>query len=306
MTTDRDKGGADDAANRGLVDRYRQASAQLDERPVASARAAVLAAAARQVGARPVDAAAPRPTRQRWPLAAAAAVMLSTLAVMLAIRTSEEVPQFSAPPEAPRSAPESVVPPATPAPAPPGAEPSTGQREVRDRQVLESRPARTQERSAARANSETDAVKQAPREASRPALAEQPAASPTRTLEKEQQNVPAAHPAAPTPAAPEPVVRSKLRAEQSAAGAVAQTAPTDQASNDARRDAARSGTLGALSRAQSERKQVEESATAWLERIIKLRREGRHDEADAELKRFREHYPQVQPPPEALAPTGTR
>ena len=44
----------------------------------------------------------------------------------------------------------------------------------------------------------------------------------------------------------------------------------------------------------------------WLERIIKLRREGRHDEADAELKRFRERYPQVQPPAEALPPAGTR
>jgi hypothetical protein len=44
----------------------------------------------------------------------------------------------------------------------------------------------------------------------------------------------------------------------------------------------------------------------WLERIIKLRREGRHAEADAELKQFRERYPQAVIPPEALPPTGTR
>ena len=48
------------------------------------------------------------------------------------------------------------------------------------------------------------------------------------------------------------------------------------------------------------------SASEWLERIIKLRRAGRHDEADVELKRFRESYPQVTVPAEALPATGTR
>ena len=47
-------------------------------------------------------------------------------------------------------------------------------------------------------------------------------------------------------------------------------------------------------------------AEDWLEKIIKLRKAGRHDEADAELKRFRERYPQVQVPTDALPPTGTR
>ena len=47
----------------------------------------------------------------------------------------------------------------------------------------------------------------------------------------------------------------------------------------------------------------------WLERIVKLRREGRDAEADAELKRFRERYPDVQVPSAALpggAAAGTR
>jgi hypothetical protein len=48
------------------------------------------------------------------------------------------------------------------------------------------------------------------------------------------------------------------------------------------------------------------SASEWLERIIKLRRAGRHDEADVELKRFRERFPQVTVPAEALPATGTR
>ena len=53
----------------------------------------------------------------------------------------------------------------------------------------------------------------------------------------------------------------------------------------------------------------EGSAPLWLERIVKLRREGREAEADAELKRFRERYPDVQVPSAALpggAAAGTR
>ena len=98
MSTDRD-----DAPAR----RYREASAALDERPSAATRAAILAAAARQVEARPQSADAPRVVRRtRWPLAAAAAVLLSTLAVMMANRTEQEMPSFTAPAE---RAPESVA-----------------------------------------------------------------------------------------------------------------------------------------------------------------------------------------------------
>ena len=52
----------------------------------------------------------------------------------------------------------------------------------------------------------------------------------------------------------------------------------------------------------------EGSAPLWLERIVKLRREGRDADADAELKRFRERHPEVQVPPAALpgAAAGTR
>jgi hypothetical protein len=77
--------------------RYREASAALDERPAHAARASILAAAAREVGAGPRAANAPRAVRMRWPLAAAAAVLLSTLAVMLASRTEHEMATFTAP-----------------------------------------------------------------------------------------------------------------------------------------------------------------------------------------------------------------
>jgi len=316
-----------------MVDRYRQASAELDERPSASVRASILAAAAREVGARPISADAPRPIRRRWPLAAAAAVMLSTLAVMMAIRTNEEMPQFSAPPESASSAADKVATPATTAPAPSMAESPAKPSEAMNQQVPERQGAPTQERSEARARPESDSIAQAPRVTS-PALTEAPAAArvkkesgsvaqapremspPTPTeipaparasepknneLEKLLRSAPAA-----APPAAEPAARAKLRAEQSAAGAAAQTPPMDQASSDARRDAAKPATPAPLSAAQEERKQTDESAAAWLERIIKLRREGRHVEAEAELKRFRDRYPQVQLPPEALPPAGKR
>ena len=340
MTMDRDD-------NSGkMVDRYRQASAELDERPSASVRASILAAAAREVGARPLSADAPRPIRPRWPLAAAAAVMLSTLAVMMAIRTSDEMPQFNAPPEAARG----VAAPATTAPATPMAESPAAPREAINQQAPERQRAQTHERSVARVKKESDSVAQSSRETDRPALTEAPVtgrlkrdsdslgqasrdtsrpapteapatartnelrdkelknAEPKSTeQEKAQRTAPAAAvvPPAPSPA-PEPAARAKLRAEQSAAGAAAPTPPMDQASSDARRDAAKPALPAPLSAAQEERKQSDESAAAWLERIIKLRREGRHVEAEAELKRFRERYPQVQPPAEALLPAGTR
>jgi hypothetical protein len=303
---------ADSGAQRELIDRYRNASGELNERPSAAARASILAAAAREVGAKPVDAATPYRVVRRWPLAAAAAVLLSTLAVMMAIRTNEEMPQFSDSAAPARSAADTVVPPAATAPASPAASPPAmvekpiSKPDTKDAQAVDRPPARVQERFGGRLKKEPDSVAQAPREENRAVVKEVPAAAPANELERARQNAPTAATVSPPPP-PEPSGRPKLRAEQgTAAGASEPTAPTDQASSDARRDVAKSAASPPLAAAQSERKQVDESAAVWLERIIKLRREGRHDEADAELKRFRERYPQVQPPAEALPPTATR
>ncbi|HVE88600.1 MAG TPA: hypothetical protein VNA44_02775, partial [Burkholderiaceae bacterium] len=311
-----------------MIDRYRQASAELDERPSASLRASIVAAAAREVGARPLSFDAPRRIRPRWPLAAAAAVMLSTLTVMMAIRTNEEMPQFNAPTEVARSPADSA---AASAPAAPITEP----REAINQQAPERQRAPAQERSGARLKKESSSVAQSPREVDRPALTEVPVSKglkrdldsvdqaarsvsppvPTEApatarvdrtkssdtsaeLEKSQRTLRSV--AAPAPPASEPSARAKLRAEQSAAGATAQSPTNEQARSDSRRDAAKPAAPAPLPAAQEERKQTDESAAAWLERIIRLRREGRHDEAEAELKRFRERYPQVQPPSEAL------
>jgi hypothetical protein len=44
------------------------------------------------------------------------------------------------------------------------------------------------------------------------------------------------------------------------------------------------------------------SPKAWLERVVQLRAEGRHAEAEAELALLRERHPELRLPPEALAP----
>lgn len=253
MSTDRD-----DAPAR----RYREASAALDERPSAATRAAILAAAARQVEAQPLSVDAPRVVRRpRWPLAAAAAVLLSTLAVMMANRTEQEMPSFTAPAErapgyvAVAPAPSAATTPpsdnAVPSPAPPIAE----------------APAPIAKRSTAsnaREGRSTGPAVRTQRDDAPPAGAASPAVS----------------------------ARSDERAPEAASVEARELAPASQ--GVARPDAARD---------------FEGSAPMWLERIVKLRREGRDAEADAELKRFRERYPEVQVPSAALpggAAAGTR
>ena len=248
MSTDRDEVAAR---------RYREASAALDERPSAATRAAILAAAARQVEARPQAADAPRVARRpRWPLAAAAAVLLSTLAVMMANRTGDEMPSFTAPAE--RAA-ESVA--RAPAPS-----------------------------TAATSPSDNASPLPAPPIAQAPApLAKRSAESSAREQRSEVPAAPPAPAAAGAMAAPE-VAAEKAEAASADRASARERAPAPQGA--ARLDAARD---------------FESSAPAWLERIARLRREGRAAEADAELKRFRERYPDVQVPPAALpGAAGTR
>ena len=307
MNTERGDGGNDDSVDRDLIRRYREANAAGDERPSASVRASILAAAAREVGAKPTDAAVMTPRRARWPLAAAAAVMLSTLAVMLAIRTNEEMPQFS--PEQPRTneAAQKVAPAAPPATAlieaaieeqakretQPPAAPALN-RQSMPRAEIPSAPRRTEVDAAATTTSERQ--RQAPRASSVTA----PASSAPMGAVAD-----AAQPSPSTPAPEAAPANAKVRSAQAGSAAPSEARSIDQAAQDSRRDAGSSDAAQLSVAPARERAEASEPAGLWLERIIRLRREGRHVEADAELKRFRERYPQVQPPAEALAISGT-
>lgn len=294
---------------------YRAASESLDERPSVATREAILAAAARQVQSRPHDLrdppAARARSRPRWPYAAAAAVLLSTLAVMMATRTEQEMPSFT---DTSVDAGRAAAPATEPAPAKPDAA---------------AQPAVTAERAAADAAPASAApVQPAPKIAlptSRPTQAARAPATPAppappMTDAESKVNAPAEAARAKDEAAgmrTAPALAGSVEAPSAAAGAASaslakrQSAPLNE-SAERRRDevgaavgrSAPRAASGAL--ASDARIEADQSASEWLDRIVKLRRAGRHEEADAELKRFRERFPQVTIPPEAQAPAGTR
>jgi hypothetical protein len=295
---------------------YRAATDELDERPSAATRAAILAAAAREVQAGPRDAreplAAPRDaSRKRWPYAAAAAVLLSSLAVMMATRTEREMPTFTAPSE---RVVENAVPP-KPVPSsepPPPAASSTASPEVASTPAAV--PAKSEQQAKAKANASRANV-------SGEAKIVQPAEAPRA---KEEVTVLRDVPAPASASAPPTGAETAPSAAMPAQLAKRQAAPSSDAMERRRNESADAASaerstlrqapaappaagLGAATgavRADNDAAPAP-SAGEWLERIIKLRRAGRHDEADVELKRFRESYPQVTVPAEALPATGT-
>jgi hypothetical protein len=143
----------------------------------------------------------------------------------------------------------------------------------------------------------------------------------------EEFTVPAsAPPAAPRPVAPEakPAVPSQERRERFTPSPASAPPAADMASEAARapvpeerpappsavREEARVGGAAAqapsaapLSRAaRSPSPELEQSPELWLERILELRRAGRHEQADEELAAFRKRYPERGIPPAALRP----
>jgi hypothetical protein len=330
MTTDRD-----DAS----VRRYRVASEVLDERPSAAARAAILAAAARHVEATPRAADAPRAVhRRRWPLAAAAAVLLSTLAVMMAQRTEQEMPTFTAPAE--RSPDQVAMTPMQPAPVsgPTASEaqqalpPAPPASPVRTPQPIQTNEARADDLAGAvepgaRLKKAAPAAPPEARRDASPATREREVASPAIAADTAPPMAQAAREAeaasaearsvlpAPPAAAP-PAIARAAPAESAAAGLGAASRASDSAKSNAapasraaRMEAVPAPALQGAIR-QDLARNFERTAQEWLEHIVKLRGEGRHAEADAELQRFRVRYPDVQVPANALAPgppaAGTR
>lgn len=376
--------GRDDATLR----RYREANAALDERPSEATRATILAAAAREVNARPVSADAPRPVaRRRWPLAMAATVLLSTLAALVATRTEQEMPTFNAPadrteekvavapaqhaqleapstaapaasadsaasdksvaPAAPRVAPAPTAPSERLAAAPP-AKPTNG-RFAADPPMADSSTAGVGNKlsktaPAAEAESNVRAVEESRSRSDAPQPATEPAArakanegdargTEAQSAEAKRRafpgaasgslqsapSVPPPAPAAPPASTPPPAVAGAAAAPQSQAAGRDMESATDRLKREqaegeraaARRDAAPAPVLQGAARQEaapkeSAPKDYEASPDAWLDYIVRLRRDGRHDEADAELKRLRERFPDVRVPPAALRPTGTR
>jgi hypothetical protein len=270
--------------------RYREASAALDERPSDATRAAILAAAARNVGAKPEAAGAPRsPLRRRWPLAAAATVLLSSLAVILASRTEQHMPTHTMQEE------QAAMP-----------SPHSPMDLSKDSAAVDRGPAEAAAASAP-PPPQSDAA-QKPRAAEQsPAPAAPPQAAPPAPVAPES-----AAPA-PGPKLPEtPLRAAKPSAAQTTSDATSSSpdaAGSDRALSTeqmARRVAPAPSAQGDDARHEATSKRAQRSAREWLELIVRLRTEGRHAEADAELKRFRESYPEREVPAAAQAAAGAR
>lgn len=354
--------------NRAL-NAYRAAAAELDEQPAAATRAAILAAAARAVDARPRLAGTKAPPRGwRLPLAAAATVLVSTVAVMLAQRTEQEMPTLTMSEGAPQQAkPElnTVPPSARPAPqgtaampaqegkqseardsvataakvpseradagdaapreqvgaartearrlrdVPPktAAEPSAPAvaeaapaavpSDKRDEQPATGRPAPLPSRDAAvgRSEAKSQSLAEAPGRATTQGEATTLGKSTTQraamtqdaAVTRETPSPPSAVPAAPPSAFPQapsaaPAEKRTERdasAADAAAGALA-SVPEAAAPRPA---------VAASQRPVAPGVAVELSPERWIARIIELRRTGRDDDADLELKKLREAYP---------------
>jgi hypothetical protein len=265
-------------------------------------------------------------------MAAAAAVLLSTLAGLLAVRTEREMPSFT---EAPQTAQAPVASSAAPtvadsATAPPRSEPVPAvPRVAREAaRVEESQRAPTPPTASNRA-ARADAPAQPQRSiaAAKPAEAEAPRDARGRSNEDvsvDASSEPRAkmlkEESAPATEAPSAGVRAAPEAFRTEPAPAVTPAPIAREKKDGvttlskarQQTPAASNATGAIGGASPSAPASEVDTTSaprpeeWLEKIIRLRRNGQHVDADAELKQFRERYPQVQVPPEALGPSGTR
>jgi len=274
-----------EANDRRVLQAYRAASEALDEAPAQDTRAAILAAAARATGARPQ----PVGRTRRWPmpLAAAASVLVGAIAVLLATQVERQ---------APGEKPEVVA-------AAPPAEAPAADTAVR----AATAPATSAETSAASAT-RTAAAPAPSRDREVMATAPIPAEAPSRDAAAGERAAPApvaADSAAPAPSAPAPAMAAAVTPD-------AAITP-ENAQQRTQKDAAAPAAARLAGRAQGESR-AEIAATpvapwrvtteAWVERIVKLRAEGRHDEADAELAALRARHPDLRLPPAALPPSG--
>lgn len=284
--------------DRRVLQAYRAASVALDEAPAEDTRAAILAAAARATAARPQPLG--RPRSWRLPLAAAASVLVGTIAVLLATQVERQAPVERA---------ETIA----AAPAAPGAK-VAADTDARKEAETESSPP-VSEAPVAAARGKAPARPQQDRESAPATTAAPAAASPA----------PAATEASALPAPPAPAVAGRGAAVRDAAPAT--TAKAEEAKDSVRPPAASApspdagaarenepqrGQLAAApaarpaARAAGEARSDSASAPwratpeAWIERIVLLRGEGRHGEADRELAALRERHPDLRVPPAAL------
>jgi hypothetical protein len=304
--------------------------------PRPETRAAILAAAARAVQARPVAVgatAAPRgaPTRFRYraPLALAASLLVGTVAWQLAAQFDEQpapgdstatapaVTAAATPAPGPSSI--AVSPPeaAPPSPSAPAASTAASSPTNADAATASPQP-HAAPVAAEKAVAARSAEAVAPAPASRADATAPPAAGPVPAPARPApQSAPAPPAPSTTPAAPIPGAVAPSPASGAASALTESAVPALRARPPAAIGAAESKPASDPAAVPSREEQVRTQPVerrlfneappvrplpAWLERIAELRRAGRDAEAEVELQALRRAYPQAQIPPELLAP----
>lgn len=279
-------GSADGGAERDprLERLYREAA---HEAPPPHLDAAILAAARREVGARPRSLAS-RIRRWHVPVSVAAVVVVS---VTLVILVREEEParrSMQAPvPAAAKRAAEDAAPRTPPAPADAASEtvrtrpaaPAPQTQELRD------------EKFAAPLGKREDSVRaeSGPRAPSGEATVAVPGAAARPAPQPSQAAVPGLAEERAAPASADPIVAGRLESRPAAASEPDHRAPGPQRAMSAPREAR-------VSAAREDRPPVwkgleKEPPERWLVRIAELRREGRSAEAEEMLSEFKRRFP---------------
>jgi hypothetical protein len=304
--------------SRDVARAYRAANDALDERAELATRNAILAAAARAVDAKPAAAGSQPMRRWRFPLAAAATMLISTVAVILAQRTGQELPttviaENLPPVAAPHSGAEASmtvkpqVAPADVAVPAPAATPKRKDSATGARGAAVSGAAHVPGRSTVAGEDRSGPATAAPGATADTAAAERDS---LRSRVAQEARVAAAAPQESSPSAP--AGKLATAPPTSNAGFGQSAAPSSSAApmGDARpRVLEPRVTAGAVQPAPAtptSLAKTTETPERWLARIIELRHAARDDEADAELRKLRELHPDLAIPPAALRRTGTR
>ncbi len=251
---------------RKVLQRYRELPR---EEPPAHLDAAIRAEARRLGAAHPAPLVPPTGRRSwHYPLAAAAVLVL---AVAVTLHVEREQPD-----------PAAVV----PAPASPAAPPRQAQAEPEAKAVPEVRGTGRKADAPPPLRSETTARQRK----------DEPGFAADSATQDKAEAKPSEAPAAPasTPRTPE----SAPSAAEEASRALAKERSAEMARDTAPMMSQRSAPVPAAKSAAGAA--AVEAPEAWLERIARLRRQGKHEEADKALAEFRKRYPDFKIPPDML------
>jgi hypothetical protein len=276
--------------------RYR---AQASEVPPPDADAAILAASRREAGARPRAVGQSRWRKWQAPLSIAAVLMLSLGVTLRMIEHEErmaEPPAATSPPVVPAAPPvteqeaKQVLPEAQ---APAGeTQGRVASPPLRDKVPLEKSKRRAHARAQAAEQRDAESANEVPRERGADSAADQaPAAAQSEAATNTARG---GQPKKPLGAAQEKKSEAdRTRDSRDEAQAPAAKAEMAQSPREGEHAAA-----PAAASPQALRR--DESPEQWIKRIVELRKQGRHEEADAELKAFKKRFADYALPPEVL------